>query len=303
NEKNKQLKKEASKLISTVAKKIPKFIETLIPEFIQSANTQDTSVRVVLFKSLLEIASKSPEIIPISPIINFLSDQDSFIRETSTKILGFIGYKNSSVVIDTLLKNSLTDEDWIVREATVSSLGKIINHVEDKEKIIQKLGSLLNDEQNWVRWSAMNILSGIKEVNDSHIPFNILYNNLISTDPKVREASAGLIGIYSNQIEIIFDKIIVLLEDESKEVRERMINTFVKIIQEISLNRILTKLLQNLSDEGSLETQRSIALILSRTAKYESENIKKRIISLLKIRCEMSQDPIICNCLQSIKEH
>ena len=302
NEKNKQLKKEASKLISTVAKKIPKFIETLIPEFIQSADAQDTSVRVILFKALLEIASKSPEIIPISSIINFLSDQDSFIRETSTKILGFIGYKNSSVVIDTLLKNSLTDEDWIVREATVSSLGKIINHVEDKEKIIQKLGSLLNDEQNWVRWSAMNILSDIKEVNDSHIPFNILYNNLISTDPKVREASAGLIGIYSNQIEIIFDKIIVLLEDESKEVRERMINTFVKIIQEISLNRILTKLLQNLSDEGSLETQRSIALILSRTAKYESENIKKRIVSLLKIRCEMSQDPIICNCLQTIKE-
>ncbi len=302
NEKSKQLKKEASKLISTVAKKTPKFIETLIPEFIQSADAQDTSIRVILFKSLLEIASKSSEIIPIPPIINFLSDQDSFIRETSTKILGFIGYKNSDIVIDTLINKTLNDEDWIVREATVSSLGKIINHVEDKEKIILKLGSLLNDEQNWVRWSAMNMLSDIKEVNDSHIPFNILHNNLISRDPKVREAAAGLSGIYSNQIEFIFDKIIILLEDESKEVRERMINTFVKIIQEISLNRILTKLLQNLSDEGSLETQRSIALILSRTAKYESENIKKRIVSLLKIRCEMSQDPIICNCLQSIKE-
>ena len=81
-----------------------------------------------------------------------------------------------------------------------------------------------------------------------------------------------------------------------------MINSLVEIIQEIGLNRILTKLLQNLSDEGSLETQRSISLILGRTAKYENEKIKKRVISLLKIRCEMSQDPIICETLQRLKE-
>ena len=77
----------------------------------------------------------------------------------------------------------------------------------------------------------------------------------------------------------------------------------VEIIQEIGLTRMLTKLLQNLSDEGSLETQRSIALILSRTAKYEDEKIKKRVISLLKIRCEMSQDPIICETLQQLREN
>ncbi|MFX0105409.1 MAG: HEAT repeat domain-containing protein, partial [Candidatus Hodarchaeota archaeon] len=147
-----------------------------------------------------------------------------------------------------------------------------------------------------------NILSTIKEVNSSHIPFNNLQNNLKSTDPKVREASAGLIGIYSKQIEEIFDKIVTLLEDESKEVRTSTINSFVKMIQEVGLNRILTKLLQNLSDESSLETQRSIALILGRTVKYENEKIKKRVISLLKIRCEMSQDPIICETLQQLKE-
>ncbi|MFX0149108.1 MAG: hypothetical protein ACFE8E_15345, partial [Candidatus Hodarchaeota archaeon] len=61
--------------------------------------------------------------------------------------------------------------------------------------------------------------------------------------------------------------------------------------------------LKNLSDSGSLTTQQSIARILGRTAKYEEEMIKKRVIALLKVRCEMSQDPIICEVLTKLKEN
>ncbi len=302
-DKNKQVKKTASSIISKIAQKEPSLIKPHLSEFFQILIEQELSVRIVLSKSLLEIAKESPNIIPVQEILNFLNDQDSFVRETSVKILGFIGYKHPISVVDVLINRSLIDDEWIVREAAVTSLGKIINHVDEKEKIIEKVISLLSDKQNWVRRSAMNILSNIKEVNSSHITFNTLQENLKSTDPKVREASAKLIGIYSNQIEVIFDKIVLLLEDESKEVRTSTINSFVKIIQEVGLNQILTKLLQNLSGEGSLETQRSIALILGRTTKYENEKIKKRVISLLKIRCEMSQDPIICATLQQLKEN
>ncbi|MFX1301916.1 MAG: hypothetical protein ACFE9X_01020 [Promethearchaeota archaeon] len=301
-DKNKDIKKTASSIISKIAQKEPSLIKPYLSEFFQILIEQELSVRIVLSKSLLEIAKKSPDIIPVQEILNFLNDQDSFIRETSVKILGFIGYKLPLSVIDALINSALIDDEWIVREAAIKSLGKIINHVDKKEKIIEKLVSLLNDEQSWVRRSSMHILSTIKEVNSFHIPFNNLQNYLKSTDPKVREASAGLIGIYSKQIEEIFDEVVILLEDESKEVRTSTINSFVKVIQEVGLNRILTKLLQNLSDEGSLETQRSIALILGRTVKYENEKIKKRVISLLKIRCEMSQDPIICEILQQLKE-
>ena len=90
--------------------------------------------------------------------------------------------------------------------------------------------------------------------------------------------------------------------DEIKEVRTSTINSLVKIIQEVGINHILSKLLKNLSDEGTIEIQRSIALILGRTAQYEDEQTKKRVISLLKIRCEMSQDPIICSTFQKLKE-
>ncbi len=301
-DKNKQAKKIASNILSKMAQKDSSLMKPFMSEFLQIIIKQELSTKIVFSKSLLEIAKESPDIIPVQEILNFLNDQDSFIRETSVKILGFIGYNLPLSTVDILINRALTDDEWIVRDAAVSSLGKIINHVEDKEKIIEKLISLLNDEQNWVRRSVLNMLSNIREVKDSHIPFDNLINNLKSTDSKVREASAGLIHIYSNQIEQIFDEIAILLEDETKEVRTRSINSFVEIIQKIGINKILNKLLQNLSGEGSLEMQRSISLILSRTVKYEDEKIKKRVISLLKIRCEMSQDPIICATLQQLKE-
>ena len=299
---NKQLKKEASKLISRIAKNDPNTIKPFISEFMKSIIHQDSSVQIVLFRSLLEIATASPELIPIDAIINYLSDTDSFIRETNTKILGIIGYRNPIRAVEVLINIALNDEEWIVREAAVSSLGNIVNFIEDKKNIIEKLASLLKDEESWVLRSVLIILSNIQEVNEDYVPFGILIRCLRSKDPKVREASANLLHIYSNQIDEIFDDIIVLLGDNVKEVRASAINSLVKIIQEVGMTQILSKLLKNLSDEGTIEIQRSIALFFGRTAQYEDEKTKKRIVSLLKIRCEMSQDPIICNTLQKLKE-
>lgn len=301
-DRNINAKKKASTIISKIAQKEPSLIKPFISDFFSTLRDQDSKVKIILTKFLLEIAKSSPEIIPVSEILKLLRDDDSAIRETSVKILGLVGYKFTVSAIDALINFALKDDDWIVREAAVSSLGNIIGHVDDKEKIIEKLISLLEDEQNWVRWSALNILSNISEVNASHIPFSNLLVNLKSTDPKIREASARLSRIYSNQIEAVLDKLIIILGDDSEDVRTSMVNTIVEIIKQIGFNRIITKLLENLSGKGSLTTQRSIALILGRTAKYENEKIKKRVISLLKIRCEMSQDPIICSTLQKLKE-
>ena len=179
----------------------------------------------------------------------------------------------------------------------------IVEDIPDKELIIKKLVSLLDDEQTWVRRSSINILSNIKEIKASQIPFEKVNINLKSEDPKVRESSAGLLKIYGiHNIDMVFENILILLADEFEDVRNRMIKTMVEIIQKIGLSNILSNLLKNLSDESSIELQQSIALILERTAKYEDEKIKKRVISLLKIRCEMSQDPIICGTIHKLSE-
>ncbi len=302
-EKNKLFAKEASKIIAKIAKKNPALIKPVMSVILLTLNQQEQSTKIVLSKSLLEIAKESPDIIPVRPIIKLLSESDPFIRESGAKILGFVGNKANEESIDALLNQGLSDNEWIVREATISSLGKLIENVENKEPIINKLVSLIDDEQIWVQIAAINMLSSIKAVKASQIPFEKLSKSVSSEDQKIRESSAGLIKIYANQIDRVFDKILILLEDTSEEVRNKMINTMVEIIQMIKLETILTPLLKNLSEESSIGIQRSIALILGRTVKYEDEKIKKRVISLLKIRCEMSQDPIICSTLHQLKEN
>ncbi len=251
---NPQIKKETSKIMSKIAKKEPTVIKPEMDSIFQSLNNQEASVKITLSRSLLDIAKDSPEIIPISPVIQLLSDNDSFVRESGAKMLGFIGYKAPEESVNILFNKGLIDEEWNVREAAVSSLGKIVELIENKELIIKKLLFFLDDEKSWVRRSAMNILSNIKEIKASQIPFEKVSMNLTSEDSKVREASAGLLKIYSFQnIDRVFDKIIYLLEDESEGVRNNMISTMVEIIRKIGLSEILSKLLKNLSDEGSID--------------------------------------------------
>ena len=232
----KKIKKEASKVISKIAKAKPIAIKPVMAVILQSLNNQESSVRIVLAKSLLEIAKESPRLIPIRPIIGFLSDNESFMRETGAKILGFIGTDEVAIeVSDALINNGLNDSEWIVREAAVSSLGKVITHIENKEQIITKLVPLLDDKQAWVQRSAMNIISNIEGVKASQIPFEKVEKNLINADHNVREASAGLLKIYGyTSVDRVFDKILSLLEDKEEDVRNSPKNrTRKNIIQSL----------------------------------------------------------------------
>ena len=297
------IKKQNAQLISKIAKKKPVILEPVLNELLKLIDNQELSVKIILVKSLFEISKQSPNLLPINFIIEKLSDEDSFVREASTKILGNMGVESSSEVIEALINKSLIDEEWIVRDAAVLSLGKVIENVTNKQNIIKKLILLLDDQKSWVRRSSMKILSSIKSIDESLIPFDKLLKNLQSKDSKIREGSASLLKIYDfKTIDANFNYINSLLGDDSENVRVAIVDAMVEIIQKIGLSKILSRLLKNLSDEGSLITQQSIALILGRTARYEEENIKKRVIALLKVRCEMSQDPIICKTLTKLKE-
>ncbi|MHA1458113.1 MAG: hypothetical protein ACTSQR_00455 [Promethearchaeota archaeon] len=297
------LKKETAHLISKISKTKPLALKPVLAELLQFLPEQELSVRIVLTKSILEISKNLPEIIPIPLVLEYLSDSDSFIRETSVKILGYIGKTLPMPTVDALINQALIDEDWIVREASVTSLGKLIPFIEDKELIIKNLVNLMDDDKSWVRRSSMKILSSIKEISESKIPFIKVSENLLNDDPKVREGAANLLNIYSfEDIDKVFQIIISLLGDEVEDVRITTVDVMVKIVQEMGINKILSKLLKNLSDESTIETQQSIAIILGRTVRYTDEKIKKRVISLLKIRCEMSQDKIICEILHKLRE-
>ncbi|MHA1669133.1 MAG: hypothetical protein ACTSV5_01010 [Promethearchaeota archaeon] len=298
-----KIKKVIAQIISKIAKKNPVMLRPIMSDLLVSIKDLDPNSRIMLMKSFLEIAKNYPELIPVRFTISFLQDSDSFVREASTKILGFIGNAAPLESTDALINFSLKDDEWIVRDAAVLSLGRLIKEIKDKEEIISKLVILLEDKNSWVKRSVMNLLSSISGLDPNQIPFKFVEKNLKSEDPKIREGLANLLKIFGfTKIDMIFDSILLLLGDESKDVRNNMINSMVGIIQEKGLANILSKLLKNLSDEGSIKSQQSIAIILGRTARYEEEKIKKRIIALLKIRCDASQDPIICNNLNKLKE-
>lgn len=302
-ENDKKIKKEASQLILKISKIKPLALQPVMTDLLQTIIEQEVSIRIILTKSMLEISKQLPDLIPVRLTINLLSDEDSFIRETSVKILGYIGQKLSFATADALINKALVDKEWIVRDAAVSSLGKIFKAVDNKETIIEKLVSLLDDDKSWVRRSSMNVLSSVEGITETQIPFEKVSENLLNKDSKVREGAANLLKIYSfENIDRIFSSVISLLGDESGDVRNTTVDVMVKIIQEIGISKVLSKLLRSLSDEYSIQTQQSIAIILGRTVRYEDEKIKKRVISLLKIRCEMSQDPIICEMLTKLRE-
>jgi HEAT repeat protein len=297
------LKKETAHFFSKISKTKPLALKSVITELLQLLPEQDISVRIVLTKSILEISKNIPDIIPIPLVLEYLKDFDSFIRETSVKILGYIGKTMPLATVNALINQALIDEEWIVRDATVASLGKLIPFIEDKEVIIKNLVTLMDDDKSWVRRSSMKILSTIKEISESEIPFVKVLENLSNEDPKVREGAANLLNIYSFlEIDKVFQNILSLLGDEVEDVRATTVDVMVKIIQEMGITKMLSKLLKNLSDESTIETQQSIAIILGRTVRYADEKIKKRVIALLKIRCEMSQDIIICEILNKLRE-
>ena len=297
------LKKEAARLILKVSNTKPLALKPVLTELLHLLPQQDLPVRIVLTKSILEISKNLPDILPVPLVIEYLSDSDSFIREASVKILGDIGKTLPVPTINALINQALNDEDWIVRDAAVTSIGNLFSFIEDKELIIKKLVDLMDDDKSWVRRSSMKLLSSIKEISKSKIPFIKVSENLLNEDPKVREGAANLLNIYSfDDIDKVFQNIISLLGDEVEDVRRTTVDVMVNIIQKMGITKLLSKLLKNLSDESTIETQQSIAIILGRTVRYEDEKIKKRVISLLKIRCEMSQDKIICEILNKLRE-
>jgi HEAT repeat protein/MFS family permease len=297
------VKKEVSQLVAKASKVAPQMVKPVIPDLINSLYNQDTPVVNILLKSILELVKSEPGLIQAKSITALLDNKDSFLRETVVKILGYIGNQDNTFIANLLINKALNDDDWIVRNAAILSLGNILKFIDNQESLIEDLIPLLDDKNSWVQKSTMNLFSTLTDIKPSQIPLEKISKNITSQDSKIREGCAQLLRIHiEKDTEKTFDSFIILLGDEIKDVRTTTIDVVVEIIQKVGISKVFSKLLKNLSDEVSIKTQQSIAIILGRTLRYGDDSIKKRAISLLKIRCEVSQDPIICENLTKLRE-
>ncbi len=114
---------------------------------------------------------------------------------------------------------------------------------------------------------------------------------------------AKFLGIVGTQdFKKSFPEMIDLMKNPSKKIRDGMISGMVKLSNVIDNNILIPKLLFYLSDETEMILQQSVSLIFKRIMKYETGEIKQRVISVLSIRAGVSQDPILSSVLSELQD-
>ena len=114
---------------------------------------------------------------------------------------------------------------------------------------------------------------------------------------------AKLLGIVGTEdFKKSFPEMINLMKNPSKKIRDGMISGVVKLSNVIDNNVLIPKLLFYLSDEIEIILQQSVSLVFKRIMKYETGEIKQRVISVLSIRAGVSQDPILLSVLSELQD-
>jgi HEAT repeat protein len=201
-----------------------------------------------------------------------------------------------------LLRILLNDKDWTVKNAAMESLHNLSKDSKDTT-IAMKIVDLIDDDEKWTRLKALEITAEIIKKNPEVLSINKMKNLIISKDPDIRGQVGNILGSYdADKFDVIFPLIIDLMVDSDSNVRNKASSALVSISVNVPMKKFLPATLIYFSDETEIILQQSIALALKRIIKYESKEIKKRVIDLLTIRAEVSQDPVISKVLQDLKD-
>ncbi|MHA1822051.1 MAG: HEAT repeat domain-containing protein [Promethearchaeota archaeon] len=277
--------------------RIKEMLSGLISSILELLNERDNSVRLAAFKLLLPLSEIIPEKIPFDLVIKLASDKDSFIKENALKILAKIGAQNEKEVGSILVK-MLNEPDWNVKIIALDMINSMKLYKKDP-KIIKDIEGLAKDPQKWTRIKIAETLFNVYKENPKLININIIKGLISDEDSDVRVASAKLPGLIKNT-DLALELIIKLMEDKEEKVREQASASLVELSYNTSLDELLPKTLKYFSDEIDIKLQRSVAIALKRILKYEKQEYKQRLISLLKIRVEISSDPVLMKILQEL---
>ncbi len=295
-------KKQFAKILSEVIQKDPKKAGQGIQVLVDGLKDPDQSVRISMAKTLQRVAESAPEIVPVQMVKDRLKDSDPLIRESMLRILGAIGKRFPEQAIIILL-DSLGAEDWIFRNAAADGLVSLAKVGSSQRMVIDSLIKRLNDPDKWVRYKIVLAINGMLETNPDAVSPDVLVKLLSDADEKVRETAIKALGKvgYKNFPET-HAIIRPFMKDASQNIQDATVSAYFDMSSKVNISTMLDKLLQLLGDEVDLPTQRTVAQILRRVAKYEKTEIRTRIIKLLRIRCEMSQDDTICRVLSEFEQ-
>ncbi len=298
-----KVSKELTNCISNISNKEPMKFKLYMNQILDTFSKSNSTLRLIIAKVFIDIAEKNHELIPFDVIQKLAVDKDSYIREIGIKIIGSVGkfYPKKSI---SLIQNGLKDSEWNVKNAATNAFNQIGKEIES-EDLIYEIKILLKDENKWTRLAALEMIMNYAEKNKSIISLNETLNLIHQTGNEEIYIYnlAKLLGIVGTQdFKKSFPEMINLMKNPSKKVRDGMISGMVKLSHVIDNNILVPKLLFYLSDETEMKLQQSVSLVFKRIMKYETGDIKQRVISVLSIRAGVSQDPILLSVLSELQD-
>lgn len=298
---NPKIKKEIAKAVSNIAAQQPETIKPLMPTILKGLSDPDNSVRLTVAKLFVDLGEKSPDLIPFSAIKTMTDDKDAYIRENGLKLLAFTSKRFPKESIE-VVYHCFKDPERNVKNAAADAIGKLTFNIEDKD-ILSNLKQMISDKEKWVRIKGLGVISKLIEKHPNLISYQEI-NQMINseTDIDVLVNLAKIFGIVSaSNYNQSLPMILKLLSHPEKNIREGMIAGMVSMSAKLPLSSIVPPLLKYFSDDSELLLQQSIALFLRRILRYEGEDLKLRVIPMLKIRCEVTQDSILSEVLSDLQ--
>ena len=169
-----------------------------------------------------------------------------------------------------------------------------------ESELIEKIINLIDQPDEWLSRKVLEFIQYVGKNQPEEIPVSKIKQLTSHSNPHIRSMILKVIELLS--FEVAWDLILHLMEDDDSQVREQASRSLVVLSKNMSISNLYSHTLKFFSDDTNILLQRSIATALQRIVKYENADIKNRLIGILKIRCQLSQDPVLCQIWHELDE-
>ena len=297
-------KKDIAKTVVNVVLAEPEKIKPFVGDLTKGLSEPDKTLRKTIAKLFVDLGEKIPSLIPLNAIKIMVADTDPNIRELGMNLIKAVGdqYPKESLQY---LSAALKDKEWNVKNAAATAFGELGSKFNSPE-IFSQIKAMLKDPEKWTRMKALESIQKIVERKVKIMTIDEAYQLLGRKNEEelfLVAAAKILASVAADDFRRkLFPLLIKTLSYPNPKVREALIGGMVKLLATQNQKKIIPDLLKYLSDETEMTLQQSIALLLKRVVKYESVELKNRLLSLLRIRCQMSQNSIICEVMTEIEK-
>lgn len=260
---NKDLLYQLIEKITLICDKTPIVAEKIVNQIaLTLLHHNDVWINTEILIILEKISKYTPNTLSIliEPIINSLKHHDNGIREIAINIIGnlILSIERSNTELIYALIKTLNDDEWKIRARTLEIIKEIVISKKRTEQsipdleLIQLISDKIEDEDEEVRNTSIEILHQIKPFINPDVFFNILEQLVEDVNWEICEKGIWLVGEtgkedYNQYIEKIIPKLIGLLENCNLMVQTKIIDAFVKIGRKYHSN-IMKVVVENLDN-------------------------------------------------------